>query len=30
MFFREEKWSIQEMFEKMKEIAETSIRYYLY
>ena len=30
MFFREEKWSVQEMFEKMKEIAETSIRYYLY
>lgn len=30
MFFREERWSIQEMFEKMKEIAETSIRYYLY
>lgn len=30
MFFREKKWSIQEMFEKMKEIAETSIRYYSY
>jgi len=30
MFFREERWSIQEMFEKMKEIAETSIRYYFY
>ena len=30
MFFREKRWSVQEMFEKMKEIAETSIRYYLY
>ena len=30
MFFREERWTIPEMFEKMKEIAEASIRYYLY
>lgn len=30
MFFREEKWNVQEMFDIMKEIAETSIRYYLY
>lgn len=30
MFFREERWTVQEMFDKMKEIAETSIRYYLY
>lgn len=30
MFFREERWTIPEMFDKMKEIAETSIRYYLY
>lgn len=30
MFFREERWSVEEMFNIMKEIAETSIRYYLY
>ena len=30
MYFREEPWSIEEMFDIMKEIAETSIRYYLY
>ena len=30
MFFREEKWSIGEMYDIMKEIAEASIRYYLY
>ena len=30
MFFREERWTVQEMFEKMKEIAEASIRYYIY
>jgi type II restriction enzyme len=30
MFFREERWSVDEMFDIMKEIAETSIRYYLY
>lgn len=30
MFFREERWTVLEMFEKMKEIAEASIRYYLY
>lgn len=30
MFFREERWSVDEMFNIMKEIAETSIRYYLY
>lgn len=30
MFFREEEWQTDEMFEVMKEIAETSIRYYLY
>lgn len=30
MFFREEEWTVKEMFEIMKEIAETSIRYYLY
>lgn len=30
MFFREERWTVDEMFEKMKEIAEASIRYYLY
>jgi type II restriction enzyme len=30
MFFREDKWTPEEMFAIMKEIAETSIRYYLY
>lgn len=30
MYFREERWSVNEMFDIMKEIAETSIRYYLY
>ena len=30
MFFREERWTVDEMFDVMKEIAETSIRYYLY
>ena len=30
MFFREEIWSVDEMFNIMKEIAETSLRYYLY
>jgi type II restriction enzyme len=30
MYFREEKWTVQEMFTIMKEIAEASIRYYLY
>ncbi len=30
MFFREERWSIEEMYDIMKEIAEASIRYYLY
>ncbi len=30
MFFREEKWSESELFEIMKEVAETSIRYYVF
>lgn len=30
MYFREEKWEIGEMFEIMKEIAETSLRYYIF
>lgn len=30
MYFREEPWTVTEMFDIMKEIAETSIRYYLY
>lgn len=30
MFFREEIWSVEEMFNIMKEIAETSIRYYIF
>ncbi|AGM25249.1 EcoRI family type II restriction endonuclease [Spiroplasma chrysopicola] len=28
MFFREERWTIEEMYEYMKEIAETAFRYY--
>lgn len=30
MYFREEPWSREEMFEIMKEIAETALRYYLF
>lgn len=30
MYFREKLWSVEEMFEIMKEIAETSLRYYIY
>ncbi len=30
MFFREKIWTVDEMFEIMKEIAETSLRYYIY
>ena len=30
MYFREERWSTDEMFEIMKEIAETSFRYYVF
>ncbi|ELD9082639.1 restriction endonuclease, partial [Campylobacter jejuni] len=30
MYFREEKWEVNEMFEIMKEIAETSLRYYIF
>lgn len=30
MYFREERWSVDEMFNIMKEIAETAIRYYIY
>ena len=30
MFFREEKWTEEEMFNIMKEIAETALRYYLF
>lgn len=30
MYFREEKWQVDEMFKIMKEIAETSLRYYIF
>ncbi len=30
MYFREEKWTVDEMYEIMKEIAETALRYYLF
>jgi hypothetical protein len=30
MYFRKHEWSIDEMFEIMKEIAETSLRYYIF
>ncbi len=30
MFFREEEWSADEMFEILKEIGETSLRYYIF
>lgn len=30
MYFRENKWEVNEMFEIMKEIAKTSLRYYIF
>jgi type II restriction enzyme len=30
MYFREEEWSEEEMFDIMKEIAETALRYYIF
>ncbi|WP_223810446.1 MULTISPECIES: EcoRI family type II restriction endonuclease [unclassified Campylobacter] len=30
MYFREKKWEVDEMFDIMKEIAETSLRYYIF
>lgn len=30
MYFRQEEWSTDEMFDVMKEIAETSLRYYIF
>lgn len=30
MYFRKDEWSVDEMFEIMKEIAETSLRYYIF
>ncbi|MFB1646626.1 EcoRI family type II restriction endonuclease [Campylobacter molothri] len=30
MYFREEKWEVDEMYAIMKEIAETSLRYYIF
>lgn len=30
MYFREEQWTIKEMFNIMKEIAETTLRFYLF
>ena len=30
MFFREEDWTQEEMFDVLKEIGETSIRHYLF
>jgi len=30
MFFRERKWEVEELYDIMKEIAETSIRYYIF
>jgi len=30
MYFREEVWTVDEMFQIMKEIAETALRYYIY
>lgn len=30
MYFRKNEWSVDEMFEIMKEIAETSLRYYIF
>ena len=30
MYFREPEWTREEMFEILKEVAETSLRYYLF
>lgn len=30
MYFRKDEWSVSEMYEIMKEIAETSLRYYIF
>ena len=30
MYFREEQWTVQEMTDIMKEIAETSFRYWMF
>ena len=30
MYFRNDEWSVEEMFNVMKEIAETSLRYYIF
>lgn len=30
MFFRQESWDVDELYEIMKEVAETSIRYYIF
>jgi type II restriction enzyme len=30
MYFREPIWTVEEMFDIMKEIAETALRYYIY
>lgn len=30
MFFRDKPWSVDELYETMKEVAETSIRYYIF
>ena len=30
MFFREKKWETEELYNTMKEVAETSIRYYIF
>lgn len=30
MFFRVEKWQVKELYDIMKEVAETSIRYYIF
>ncbi|QSH98926.1 restriction endonuclease [Treponema phagedenis] len=30
MFFRNDEWTVEEMFSIMKEVAETALRYYIY
>lgn len=30
MYFREEEWTKEEMFDILKEVAETALRYYIY
>ncbi len=30
MYFREEQWDVDEMYDILKEVGETALRYYIY